>query len=489
MYPCHGLRVLDMSRVVAGPIAGRILSDLGADVVKLEPPEGDVTRNWGQVRHGLSGFYTQQNAGKRNVCVDLRAEGAVDVVRSLANHADIVIENFRAGVLDRLGLGYAQLSAANPRVMMLSVSGFGRGGPESHRPAYAPMMHAETGLLHRQAEFDAAWPSDPMLSLADSYSGLHGTIAIFAALRVRDETGAGQHIDMAMFDAITFSDDYTHHAIDNEPVVRLGGDVYMTAAGPVLFAGQLRAVWGSLKHLIDDPAPGEVPISEKARLRKAAVADWAASFDNFDDLAARARQSRSRVRTGPQPVRRGAVAHRRRAWHGGADRRQRRPRPNAWRGADAVPLQQCRVRSTRRGPPSRPAQRSGPAGLGWSRRRIDQRARDVGRIAVRRVRLIRGREQPSLGQQRQAALDVLDRHPEVRRDAGGVERAIQDADDRHEHFVRGPPLKDHGRAAVHDGDAVRQSDHLETLVELGLAHGAALTQPHPSIGTTRPSIT
>jgi crotonobetainyl-CoA:carnitine CoA-transferase CaiB-like acyl-CoA transferase len=147
------------------------------------------------------------------------------------------------------------------------------------------MMHAETGLLHRQAEFDDAWPSDPMLSLADSYSGLHGTIAILAALRVREETGAGQHIDMAMFDAITFSDDYTHHAIDDEPVVRLGGDVYATAAGPVLFAGQLRAVWGSLKHLIEDPASGDVPISEKARLRKQAVADWAASFEEFDDLA------------------------------------------------------------------------------------------------------------------------------------------------------------------------------------------------------------
>ncbi len=92
MYPCQGLRVLDMSRVVAGPIAGRILSDLGADVVKLEPPEGDVTRVWGQMRHGLSGFYTQQNAGKRNLCVDLRVDGAADIVKALAAQADVVIE-------------------------------------------------------------------------------------------------------------------------------------------------------------------------------------------------------------------------------------------------------------------------------------------------------------------------------------------------------------------------------------------------------------
>jgi len=141
-------------------------------------------------------------------------------------------------------------------------------------------------LLQRQATFDDAWPSDPMLSLADSFSGLHGTIAIFAALRVRDTTGLGQHIDLAMFDAMTFSDDYTHHAIDAEPVVRLGGDVYPTCAGPVLFAGQLRTVWAALKHLIDDPAPGDVPIPEKARLRKEAVARWAASFDDFGDLGA-----------------------------------------------------------------------------------------------------------------------------------------------------------------------------------------------------------
>ncbi|MEY2470411.1 MAG: hypothetical protein QOF21_3109 [Actinomycetota bacterium] len=286
MYPCAGLRVLDMSRVVAGPIAGRILSDLGADVVKLEPPEGDVTRVWGQIRHGLSGFYTQQNAGKRNVCVDLRAAGAVDLVRTLAADADIVIENFRAGVLDRLGLGYPDLKSVNDDIIVLSVSGFGRGGPESGRAAYAPMMHAETGLLQRQAEFDDAWPSDPMLSIADTYSGLHGTIAIFAALRARDATGQGQHIDMAMFDAMVFTDDYAHHAIDDEPVVRLGGDVYPTCVGPVLFAGQLRTVWNALKNLIDDPAPGDIPIPEKARLRKAAIGDWAASFDNFGDLAA-----------------------------------------------------------------------------------------------------------------------------------------------------------------------------------------------------------
>ena len=286
MYPCQGLRVLDLSRVVAGPIAGRILSDLGADVVKLEPPEGDVTRVWGQQRHGLSGFYTQQNAGKRNVCVDLRVAGGIDVVKQLAAKADVVIENFRAGVIDRLGLGYDELRKDNAGLILLSVSGFGRGGPESHRPAYAPSVQAETGIVFRQAQFDDVWPTDPMLSIADTYSGLHGTIAVFAALRLRDQTGVGQHIDMAMFDAMIFTDDYAHHAVDNEPVVRLGGDVYDTCGGPVLFAGQLRTIWNALKSQIDDPAPGDVPIADKARLRKQAVQEWALRFDNFDDLAA-----------------------------------------------------------------------------------------------------------------------------------------------------------------------------------------------------------
>src|SRR5205085_5578572 len=129
--PLDGVRVLDLSRVLSGPFAGRLLSDLGADVVKVEPPEGDPTRWWGEVRHGLSGYYTQQNAGKRNVCIDLKAEGGPELARRLAAVADVVIENFRPGVLDRLGLGWAALSRDNPRLVMLSITGFGQAGPES----------------------------------------------------------------------------------------------------------------------------------------------------------------------------------------------------------------------------------------------------------------------------------------------------------------------------------------------------------------------
>ncbi len=280
MRPLDGLRVLDLSRIVAGPFAGRMLADLGADVVKLEPPEGDTTRFWGEVRHGLSGFYTQQNAGKRNVCVDLKAPGATHLVLRLARRADVLIENFRPGVLDRLGLGWAAVSAANPRLVMLSVTGFGQTGPLARRTAFAPVIHAESGLLARQAAFDDAWPSDPMLSIADYNAALHGLVAVLAALRMRDTTGAGQHVDLAMLDAMLATDDYAHHALDGFPVRRLGGEVWDAPGGPLMIAGEFRFVWRQLStvHGVADPTPAGADLDTKIRCRREAAAAWIRSF-------------------------------------------------------------------------------------------------------------------------------------------------------------------------------------------------------------------
>src|SRR3954471_24263349 len=129
--PLSDLRVLDLSRVLAGPYVGRMLADLGAEVVKVEPPEGDVTRNWGRVVAGLSGYYTQQNVGKQGICIDLRKDGASQLVRSLASRADIFVENFRPGVLKQYGLSYEELAPDNPRLLMLSISGYGQAGPEA----------------------------------------------------------------------------------------------------------------------------------------------------------------------------------------------------------------------------------------------------------------------------------------------------------------------------------------------------------------------
>src|SRR6185295_15331710 len=142
------------------------------------PPEGDVTRKWGRSIGGLSGFYTQQNVGKRDVCIDLRAAGGPELVRELAAVADALIENFRPGVMAQYGLDYAALSARNPRLCMLSVGGVGQTDDAARRPAYAAVVHAESGLLARQAQFDGTRPADLRFSIADSIAALHGTIGL-----------------------------------------------------------------------------------------------------------------------------------------------------------------------------------------------------------------------------------------------------------------------------------------------------------------------
>ena len=132
-YPLAGVKVLDFTRVLAGPFVSRMLSDLGADVVKVEPPEGDMTRGIGRKINDLSGYFTQQNAGKRAICVDLARPGAAELMLQLAAEADIVLENFRPGIMAGFGLGWEHLSAVNPQLVMLSISGFGQTGPERDR--------------------------------------------------------------------------------------------------------------------------------------------------------------------------------------------------------------------------------------------------------------------------------------------------------------------------------------------------------------------
>lgn len=270
---------------MAGPYAARLLRDLGADVVKLEPPEGDITRNWGEVRGGLSGFYTQQNAGKRNICIDLKSEAGPDLVRRLADRADVLIENFRPGVMERMGLGYKQLHERNPRLIMLSVTGFGQTGPESSRQAYAPVIHAESGYIARHAELDGNAPSDPIFSIADSYAALHGTVALLSALHLRGRTGLGQHIDQSMLRTIVATDDYTHHLLDESfPIDRLGGQVFDAAGGPILISAQWKTLWFQFKKVFGIQADDGANQHEKFANRQAAVRERIASYSDRDEL-------------------------------------------------------------------------------------------------------------------------------------------------------------------------------------------------------------
>jgi CoA:oxalate CoA-transferase len=302
VYPLAGLKVLDFSRVLAGPFAGRMLSDLGADVVKVEPPDGDVTRLWGRVTGGIPGYFHQQNAGKRNLCIDLRAEGANDLVISLVKNTDVLIENYRPDVMPRLGLGYETLREINPRLIMLSISGFGAGGPESHRPAYAPIVHAEAGLMDRQARRGGIPFRDLPLSVADTNASLHGLVGVLSAVILREKIGVGQHIDIAMIDATVATDDQMHYDLeDSEATGPLSNDTWETGAGPILVSADFRYLWKLLtaEFGMMDPANQDTKLEDKIRLRRERVGEFMlaqTSFEQIEQTMARMNLAWGRVR-------------------------------------------------------------------------------------------------------------------------------------------------------------------------------------------------
>jgi CoA:oxalate CoA-transferase len=200
--PLRGVRVADFSRVLAGPSCTRILSDLGAEVIKLEPPEGDLARFLGPRRGGISGYFMQQNCGKLNVSIDLKQERGKELATRIIERSDILVENFRPGVMAGLGFGSGPMLERHPRLIYCSISGYGHTGPWSPRRAFAGVAHASTGMLQRQSQASGQPTADSVLAIGDTVTGLHAVVAILAALRERDRVGAGQVIDMAMHDAL-----------------------------------------------------------------------------------------------------------------------------------------------------------------------------------------------------------------------------------------------------------------------------------------------
>ena len=199
--PLSGIRVVDFSRVLAGPLCARTLLDLGAEVIKIEPPRPDVSRFAFPSTPGMSGYYAQQNSGKRNVSIDLNVPGARELALRLCDTADVVVENFRAGTLRYFGLDYETLAARNPRLIYASITGYGQGGPWQGRMAYAPTVQAEAGFTHNSIRHYGEALGEPRtdsLSHADVYAGLQAAMAILAALHRRAATGTGQYIDVAM---------------------------------------------------------------------------------------------------------------------------------------------------------------------------------------------------------------------------------------------------------------------------------------------------
>jgi crotonobetainyl-CoA:carnitine CoA-transferase CaiB-like acyl-CoA transferase len=199
--PLHGVRVLDLSRVLAGPFATMMLADLGADVVKIESPEGDDTRRWGPPWvGGESAYFTCVNRNKRDLVLDFRHDAARDALRRLVATADVLIENFKVGTMERWGLGYESLREIRPELVYCSITGYGRTGPHAHLPGYDPILEAVGGFMSINGE-EGGRPLKVGVAVIDVLAGSHAAFGITAALAHAWRTGEGQRVDLSLFES------------------------------------------------------------------------------------------------------------------------------------------------------------------------------------------------------------------------------------------------------------------------------------------------
>ncbi|MEJ2818333.1 CaiB/BaiF CoA-transferase family protein [Caulobacter sp. CCG-8] len=201
--PLNGLRVVEMGSLIAGPFCGQVLGDFGAEVIKLEDPKaGDPMRQWGRTKpKGHSPWWPVIGRNKTSVTLDLRAPEGREVARALIDTADVVVENFRPGTLEKWGMGYADLAKTNPGLVMARVSGFGQTGPYSHRAGYALIGEAMGGLRHITGEADRP-PARAGISIGDSLAGLNAALGVMMALHARRRTGRGQVVDAAIYESV-----------------------------------------------------------------------------------------------------------------------------------------------------------------------------------------------------------------------------------------------------------------------------------------------
>ncbi len=200
--PLAGVRVLELGSLIAGPFCAKTLADFGAEVVKVEPPgDGDPLRRWRKMRNGVSLWWQVQSRNKRSITLDLRKPEGQEAVRRLAAKSDILIENFRPGAMERWNLGWEQLSAANPKLVMVRISGYGQSGPYRERPGFAAIAEAVGGLRYVTGYPDRP-PVRPNLSVGDTLASLHGVIGALLALRHIQAGGGGQVIDVALYESV-----------------------------------------------------------------------------------------------------------------------------------------------------------------------------------------------------------------------------------------------------------------------------------------------
>ena len=302
--PLDGIRVLDFTRVLSGPHATRMLCDLGADVIKVEPPDGDITRLTNPRINGLATYFVQQNVGKRNISVDTDKPGAAELLLRLADRCDVLIENFRPGVMGRLGLDYDTVAARNQRIVYASINGYGSTGPWAARRAYAPGVGAETGITKAQGDARGGQYANDQFSHADVYTSLETASAILAALFNRERTGRGDRIEVTMAETMLYVNEHAHDQlwdgeVPPEWIRSFAPDTYpvvTTASGESVVISAHPAERGTFERymiaidrpeLIEDPRFVDVPtrLAHFADLRKMLV-EWAATVPTAEAVEA-----------------------------------------------------------------------------------------------------------------------------------------------------------------------------------------------------------
>ena len=260
--PLDGFRILDLSAVISGPYGTMILADQGADVIKVEPPgRGDFTRSAGNRSGGMSASFLNNNRNKRSIAIDLRHPDGVAVVKRLARTCDVFVQNFRPGVVDRLGVGEAAIRAVAPSIIYVSISGFGEDGEFAQKPVYDPIVQALSGLASIQGGSDAERPRLVRTILPDKLTAITSAQAITAALLARSRTGLGQHVRLSMLDAVVaflWSSDmgaqtYVGKSVSAQRAASFIDLIYETQDGYMSVAVMTNDQWAALAHAIGRP--------------------------------------------------------------------------------------------------------------------------------------------------------------------------------------------------------------------------------------------